>query len=126
MNIQKDWKAKLESAYSFMLRYSKIPVWVITPRLLTLVSGHQGTIRIRPKRLDSLNTQCSMAVTGVRKKNQIHKKHNFAVELLYCKYQNQVKNEVIHCTDRNILVNFLQVVMYLAVLDRRRNFHLRP
>ena len=23
MNIQKDWKAKLESAYSFMLRYSK-------------------------------------------------------------------------------------------------------
>ena len=24
MNIQKDWKAKLESAYSFMLKYSKI------------------------------------------------------------------------------------------------------
>jgi hypothetical protein len=23
MNIQKDWKAKLESAYSFMLKYSK-------------------------------------------------------------------------------------------------------
>ena len=57
-----------------MLRYSKIPVWVITPRLLTLVSGHQGTIRIRPKRLDSLNKQCSMAVTGVRNKNLIHKK----------------------------------------------------
>ena len=28
MNIQKDWKAKLESAYSFMLKYSKITVWV--------------------------------------------------------------------------------------------------
>ena len=27
MNIQKDWKAKLESAYSFMLKYSKITVW---------------------------------------------------------------------------------------------------
>ena len=26
MNIQKDWKAKLESAYSFMLKYSKITV----------------------------------------------------------------------------------------------------
>ena len=24
INIQKDWKAKLESAYSFMLKYSKI------------------------------------------------------------------------------------------------------
>ena len=29
MNIQKDWKAKLESAYSFMLKYSKITVWVV-------------------------------------------------------------------------------------------------
>ena len=27
MNIQKDWKAILESAYSFMLKYSKITVW---------------------------------------------------------------------------------------------------
>ena len=30
MNIWKDWKAKLESAYSFMLKYSKItpcPYW---------------------------------------------------------------------------------------------------
>ena len=27
MNIQKDWKATLESAYSFMLKYSKITVW---------------------------------------------------------------------------------------------------
>ena len=26
MNIQKDWKAKLESAYSFMLKCSKITV----------------------------------------------------------------------------------------------------
>ena len=26
MNIQKDWKAKLESAYSLMLKYSKITV----------------------------------------------------------------------------------------------------
>ena len=26
MNIQKDWKAKLESAYSFMLKYYKITV----------------------------------------------------------------------------------------------------
>ena len=26
MNIQKDWKAKLESAYSFMLKYSEITV----------------------------------------------------------------------------------------------------
>ena len=50
----------------------KTMISAITPRLLTLVSGHQGTIRIRPKRLDSLNTQCSMAVTGVRKKNLIH------------------------------------------------------
>ena len=29
MNIQKDWKANLESAYSFMLKYSKITVWVM-------------------------------------------------------------------------------------------------
>ena len=29
MNIQKDWKAKLESAYSFMLKYSKITVCLI-------------------------------------------------------------------------------------------------
>ena len=29
INIQKDWKAKLESAYSFMLKYSKITVWVV-------------------------------------------------------------------------------------------------
>ena len=28
MNIQKDWEAKLESAYSFMLKYSKITVWL--------------------------------------------------------------------------------------------------
>ena len=28
MNIQKDWKAKLESAYSYMLKYSKITVRV--------------------------------------------------------------------------------------------------
>ena len=28
MNIQKDWKAKLESAYSFMLKYSKMTVYV--------------------------------------------------------------------------------------------------
>ena len=27
MNIQKDWNAKLEGAYSFMLKYSKIIVW---------------------------------------------------------------------------------------------------
>ena len=27
MNIQKDWKATLESAYSFMFKYSKITVW---------------------------------------------------------------------------------------------------
>ena len=26
MNTQKDWKAKLESAYSFMIQYSKITV----------------------------------------------------------------------------------------------------
>ena len=26
MNIQKDWKAKLESAYAFMLKYAKITV----------------------------------------------------------------------------------------------------
>ena len=26
MNIYKDWKAKLESAYSFILKYSKITV----------------------------------------------------------------------------------------------------
>jgi hypothetical protein len=26
MNTSKDWKAKLESAYSFMLKYSKITV----------------------------------------------------------------------------------------------------
>ena len=26
MNIKKDWKAKLKSAYSFMLKYSKITV----------------------------------------------------------------------------------------------------
>ena len=28
MNIKKDWNAKLEIAYSFMLKYSKITVWV--------------------------------------------------------------------------------------------------
>ena len=27
MNIQKDWKAKLESIYYIMLKYSKITVW---------------------------------------------------------------------------------------------------
>ena len=27
MNIKKDWKAKLESAYSFIIKYSKITVW---------------------------------------------------------------------------------------------------
>ena len=27
INIYKDWKAKLESAYSFMFKYSKITVW---------------------------------------------------------------------------------------------------
>ena len=30
MNIKKDWMAKLESAYSFMLKYSKITVCYIT------------------------------------------------------------------------------------------------
>ena len=29
MNMQKDWKAKLESAYSFMLKYSKITVRIV-------------------------------------------------------------------------------------------------
>ena len=29
MNIYEDWKAKLESAYSFMLKYSKITVWTL-------------------------------------------------------------------------------------------------
>ena len=28
MNIYKDWKAELESAYSFILKYSKITVWL--------------------------------------------------------------------------------------------------
>ena len=27
MSIQKDWKAKIESAFSFMFKYSKITVW---------------------------------------------------------------------------------------------------
>ena len=31
MNIQKDWNATLESAYSFMLKYSKIAVWLCCP-----------------------------------------------------------------------------------------------
>jgi hypothetical protein len=33
MNIWKDWKAKLESAYSFMLKYSKITVWALSENL---------------------------------------------------------------------------------------------
>ena len=31
MNIWNDWKAKLESAHSFMLKYSKITVWYLKP-----------------------------------------------------------------------------------------------
>ena len=33
MNIYKDWKAKLESAYSFMLKYSKTTVWGVWQNL---------------------------------------------------------------------------------------------
>ena len=34
MNIYKHWKANLENAYSFMLKYSKIIVWSsILPKL---------------------------------------------------------------------------------------------
>ena len=29
---QKDWKAKLESAYSFVLKYSKMTVWALYSR----------------------------------------------------------------------------------------------
>ena len=32
IDIQKDWKLKLESAYSFMLKYSKITVWALCSR----------------------------------------------------------------------------------------------
>ena len=34
MNIQKDWKAKLERGYSVMLKYSKITVWSSSDRSL--------------------------------------------------------------------------------------------
>ena len=40
MNIQKDWKTKLESAYSFMLKFSKITVWIQTRR--SLVNNHSS------------------------------------------------------------------------------------
>ena len=45
MNIQNNWKAKLESAYSFMLEYSKITVqiksWATnTPSGVEVVWGH--------------------------------------------------------------------------------------
>ena len=46
MNIYKDWKAKLESAYSFMLKYSKITVWDWTligllSETSAILEGHQ-------------------------------------------------------------------------------------
>ena len=42
MNIEKDWKAKLESAYSFMLKYSKITVW-------RWFKMRHGVLKIEPK-----------------------------------------------------------------------------
>ena len=42
MNIYKDWKAKLESAYSFMLKYSKITVcyFILAYYIIYVVSNH--------------------------------------------------------------------------------------
>jgi hypothetical protein len=37
MNIWKDWKAKLESAYSFMLKYSKITACGASSTVATLL-----------------------------------------------------------------------------------------
>ena len=54
MNIQKDWKAKLESAYSFMLKYSKIIVCnnastVITCTQRIKARKRKETIKTRQK-----------------------------------------------------------------------------
>ena len=46
MNIQKDWKAKLESAYSFMLNYSKITVCIYgCPLAVLLFRIRQLTVK---------------------------------------------------------------------------------
>ena len=51
----KDWKAKLESAYSFMLKYSKITVWP-NERTYTNFAGNKRVctffrhIRVIPKK----------------------------------------------------------------------------
>ena len=44
MNIQKDWKAKLESAYSFMLKYSKItdPITALFDNSMYYCSHYYG------------------------------------------------------------------------------------
>ena len=42
MNIQKDWKAKLESAYSFMLKFSKITVCLTHTICKNSIPGEMG------------------------------------------------------------------------------------
>ena len=46
INIKKDWKAKLESAYSFMLKYSKITVWFI--KYVPILNFRDDSITDRP------------------------------------------------------------------------------
>ena len=49
MNIYKDWKAKLESAYSFRLKYSKITVCII--KSTDLWSPHVPSALLKRSRL---------------------------------------------------------------------------
>ena len=97
MNIQKDWQAKLESAYSFMLKYSKITVCngseriksvnyifiTIAPNFLTirracyvLCCGHK-----KVRLLEYIHTQnrkeffCLFQRNGTQKKGSLSSSH---------------------------------------------------
>ena len=55
MNIKKGWKAKLESAYSFLLKYSKICIWYY----YIYASFTSFRDRDRDKRRDKYSTSSS-------------------------------------------------------------------
>ena len=50
-NIQTEWKAKLESAYSFMLKYYKITMWY-----------HSQKLKMIPQ---SLHSKCTLEILGL-------------------------------------------------------------
>ena len=68
MNTLKDWKAKLESAYSFMLKYSKIPVCLGNVHFDHVKMQKADTVLSRP----GIYITCKLCFYSVQKKAMLN------------------------------------------------------